>query len=58
MKDIKNWIIVFLLIGFVIFGYSTLTRDNTDYKSKVEALNNANTILERETFSRSRNRQS
>jgi predicted nuclease with TOPRIM domain len=45
MKDIKNWIIFILLGLTLIFGYITLTEDDSDYKRKVEILKEDNTRL-------------
>jgi len=45
MKDIKNWIIFILLGLTLIFGYITLTKDDSDYKRKVEILKEDNTRL-------------
>lgn len=48
MKDIKNWLIVVLLGCTLIFGYLTLTKDDSEYKKKVELLKQDNARLERE----------
>jgi hypothetical protein len=45
MKDIKNWIIFILLGLTLIFGYITLTGDDSEYKRKVEILKEDNTRL-------------
>ena len=51
MKEIKDWLIVGLLILCLIFGYKTLTSGDSEYKRKVEELHLANEKLIKERAS-------